>query len=48
MSERTEALRLLLIAQASTPDRYTSDRLQHKIDDLVDKINKENLPAKEV
>ena len=41
MSERTEALRLLLIALAGTSDRYTSDRLQHKIDDLVDKINKE-------
>ena len=39
MSERTEALKLLLIYQATTTDRYTSDKLQQNIDTLVKKIN---------
>lgn len=39
MSERTEALKLLLIYQGMTTDRYTSDKLQQSIDDLVRKIN---------
>lgn len=40
MSERTEALRMLLIAQSETTDRHTSDRLLHDISKLVDEINK--------
>jgi len=40
MSERTEALKLLLIYQSMATEQHTVDKLQTNIDKLVEKINK--------